>query len=76
MAQGPRLADAWDIDRKMALALGAWIEMRQRLASYNAVASVPWTEDIVSRNRFEAARWLQTIRCRRRNRPASPTDEP
>jgi polyhydroxyalkanoate synthase subunit PhaE len=44
MAQGPRLADAWDIDRKMALAFGAWIEMRQRLASYNAVASAPWTE--------------------------------
>ena len=44
MAQGPRLADVWDIDRKMALAFSAWIEMRQRLASYNAVASAPWTE--------------------------------
>ncbi len=44
MAQGPRLADVWDIDRKMALAFGAWIEMRQRLASYNAVAAAPWTE--------------------------------
>ena len=44
MAQGPRLADVWDIDRKMALTFGAWIEMRQRLASYNAVASAPWTE--------------------------------
>jgi poly[(R)-3-hydroxyalkanoate] polymerase subunit PhaE len=44
MAQGPRFADVWDIDRKMALAFGAWIEMRQRLASYNAVASAPWTE--------------------------------
>ena len=44
MAQGPRLADAWDIDRKMALVFGAWIEMRQRLASYNAVAAAPWTE--------------------------------
>ena len=33
MAQGPRLADVWDIDRKMALTFGAWIEMRQRLAS-------------------------------------------
>ena len=28
----------------MALAFGAWVEMRQRLASYNAVASAPWTE--------------------------------
>src|SRR5947209_2320984 len=44
MAQGPKLADVWDIDRKMALAFGAWLEMRQRLASYNAVTSVPWTE--------------------------------
>ena len=43
MAQGPRLADVWDIDRKMALVFGAWIEMRQRLASYNAVAAAPWT---------------------------------
>jgi polyhydroxyalkanoate synthase subunit PhaE len=44
MAQGPKLADVWDIDRKMALAFGAWVEMRQRLASYNAVASAPWAE--------------------------------
>ena len=44
MAQGPRLADVWDIDRKMALVFGAWIEMRQRLASYNAVTAAPWTE--------------------------------
>src|SRR5882757_347717 len=44
MAQGPRLADVWDIDRKMALVFGAWMEMRQRLASYNAVTAAPWTE--------------------------------
>ena len=44
MAQGPRLADVWDIDRKMALVFGAWMEMRQKLASYNAVAAAPWTE--------------------------------
>jgi len=44
MAQGPRLADVWDIDRKMALVFGAWMEMRQKLANYNAVAAVPWTE--------------------------------
>jgi hypothetical protein len=44
MAQGPRLADVWDIDRKMALVFGAWIEMRQKLASYNAVTATPWTE--------------------------------
>jgi polyhydroxyalkanoate synthase subunit PhaE len=51
MAQGPRLADAWDIDRKMVLVFGAWIEMRQRLASYNAVAAAPWAE--ASKRYFE-----------------------
>jgi polyhydroxyalkanoate synthase subunit PhaE len=44
MAQGPQLADVWDFDRKVALAFGAWIDLRTRLASYNAVASAPWTE--------------------------------
>jgi len=44
MAQGPRLADVWDIDRKMALVFGAWMEMRQKLANYNAIAATPWTE--------------------------------
>jgi hypothetical protein len=44
LAQGPRLADAWDIDRKMALVFGAWMEMRQKLAAYNTVTAAPWTE--------------------------------
>ena len=44
MAQGPRLADVWDIDRKIALVFGAWMEMRQKLTSYNAVTAAPWTE--------------------------------
>jgi hypothetical protein len=44
MAQGPRLADVWDIDRKLALVFGAWMDMRQKLASYNAVTAAPWTE--------------------------------
>lgn len=52
MAQGPRLADVWDIDRKMALVFGAWMEMRQKLASYNAVTAAPWTE--ASRRFLEA----------------------
>ncbi len=53
MAQGPRLADVWDIDRKMALVFGAWMEMRQKLANYNAVAAAPWTE--------AAKRFLETM---------------
>jgi poly[(R)-3-hydroxyalkanoate] polymerase subunit PhaE len=44
MAQGPRLADVWDIDRKLASVFGAWVEMRQRLEAYNAVAATPWAE--------------------------------
>src|ERR1700704_3896561 len=52
MAQGPRLADVWDIDRKMALVFGAWMEMRQKLANYNAVAAAPWSE--TSRRFLEA----------------------
>jgi polyhydroxyalkanoate synthesis regulator phasin len=28
----------------MALVFGAWMEMRQKLANYNAIAATPWTE--------------------------------
>jgi hypothetical protein len=52
MAHGPRLADVWDFDRKLALAFAAWIDLRTRLASYNAVASAAWTE--ASRQFLEA----------------------
>ena len=44
MAQGPQLADVWDFDRKLGLAFAAWIDMRTRLASFNAIASAPWSE--------------------------------
>jgi polyhydroxyalkanoate synthase subunit PhaE len=63
MAQGPQLADVWDFDRKLALAFGAWIELRTRLASYNAVASAPWTEasrqflDAISSSKTESLGW-------------------
>lgn len=52
MAQGPQLADVWDFDRKVALAFGAWIDLRARLASYNTVTSAPWAE--ASRRFLEA----------------------
>jgi polyhydroxyalkanoate synthase subunit PhaE len=61
MAQGPQLADVWDFDRKVALAFGAWIDLRTRLASYNAVASAPWAEasrqflEEMSKSKTEAA---------------------
>src|SRR4029453_17344712 len=44
MAQGPQLAALWGFDPKLALAVAAWIDMRTRLASFNAVASAPWSE--------------------------------
>jgi polyhydroxyalkanoate synthase subunit PhaE len=52
MSQGPRLADAWDIDKKLAFAFRAWVDMRHRLAAYNAVASAPWSH--ASKRFFEA----------------------
>ena len=63
MAQGPQLADVWDFDRKLALAFGAWIDLRTRLASYNAVASAPWTEasrqflEAMSKSKTESLGW-------------------
>ena len=30
----------------MALVFGAWIEMRQKLATYNAVTAAPWTRSL------------------------------
>ena len=63
MAQGPQLADVWDFDRKLALAFGAWIDLRARLASYNAVASAPWTEasrqflEAMSKSKTESLGW-------------------
>jgi len=42
MAQGPKLADVWDIDRKLLNVFVAWTKMRQKLAAYNTNAARPW----------------------------------
>jgi hypothetical protein len=42
MLEGPRLADVWDLDRQIYRLLAAWIDIRQRMAAYHAVVSVPW----------------------------------
>jgi len=42
MAQGPKLADVWDIDRRVMNAFVAWTKMRQKLAAYNSNAARPW----------------------------------
>ena len=42
MAQGPKLADVWDIDRKLMNTFVTWTKMRQKLAAYNTNAARPW----------------------------------
>jgi hypothetical protein len=42
MVEGPRLADVWGLDRQIYTFLTAWMDIRQRMATYYAVVSVPW----------------------------------
>jgi hypothetical protein len=42
MAEGPKLADIWNLDREIYTLMAAWMEIQQRLATYRAVVSVPW----------------------------------
>lgn len=42
LTEGPRLADIWDLDQRVGALTAAWIDMRQRMAHYHAVVSVPW----------------------------------
>src|SRR5205085_1173401 len=54
LAQGPKLADVWDIDRKLMAAFLAWSKMRQKLGAYNANTSRPWMR-VLERYRGSAA---------------------
>jgi polyhydroxyalkanoate synthase subunit PhaE len=54
MAQGPKLADVWDIDRKLMSAFVAWTKMRQKLAAYNANAARPWMRALERYNETSA----------------------
>lgn len=42
MAEGPKLADVWTLDREIYALMAAWMEIQQRMAAYRAVVSVPW----------------------------------
>lgn len=42
MAEGPKLADIWNLDREIYTLMAAWMDIQQRLATYRAVVSVPW----------------------------------
>ena len=42
LAQGPRLADVVDFDRKLLGVFTAWRELQSKLAAYNVIAARPW----------------------------------
>jgi hypothetical protein len=42
MAEGPRFADLWDMERRYARVMQAWSEMRRRTLEHNAVVLQAW----------------------------------
>lgn len=42
MAEGPKLADIWNLDREVYTLMAAWMDIQQRMAVYRAIVSVPW----------------------------------
>jgi hypothetical protein len=42
MAEGPRFADLWDMERRYARVMHAWAEMRRRNLEHNAVVLQAW----------------------------------
>ena len=43
MAEGPRLADLWNVERQFAEVFNAWVRMRQRSFEHNKVMLDAWT---------------------------------
>ena len=43
MAEGPRLADLWNVERQFAEVFNAWIRLRQRSFEHNKVMLDAWT---------------------------------
>jgi hypothetical protein len=43
MADGPRVADLWNVERKFAEVFTAWVRMRQRSLEHNKVMLDAWT---------------------------------
>jgi polyhydroxyalkanoate synthase subunit PhaE len=43
MAEGPRLADLWNVERQFAEVFAAWIRLRQRSLEHNKVMLDAWT---------------------------------
>ncbi|RZK87630.1 MAG: hypothetical protein EOO66_19670, partial [Methylobacterium sp.] len=44
MAEGPRLADLWDLERRYATVMQAWITVRRTGLEHNAVVLKAWVE--------------------------------
>ena len=44
MAEGPRLADLWNAERKFAAMFNAWVAMRRRSLEHNAVMLDAWIQ--------------------------------
>jgi polyhydroxyalkanoate synthase subunit PhaE len=44
MAEGPRLADVWDTERKMLTLFNAWTALRRRSLEHNAVMLEAWLQ--------------------------------
>ena len=42
LTKGPRLADVFDFDRKLANLMSAWAELQRKLARYQVIAARPW----------------------------------
>ena len=42
MAQGPRFADLWDVERRYAAVVKAWMELRRRSLEHQAVVLEAW----------------------------------
>nr|WP_246700636.1 poly(R)-hydroxyalkanoic acid synthase subunit PhaE [Rhizobium sp. PEPV16] len=44
MAEAPRLADMCNLDRQVYALMAAWMDVSQRMATYQAIATVPWSK--------------------------------
>ena len=61
MAEGPRFADLWDVERRYARVMQAWVDMRRRALEHQAVVLQAWlragkqfTDDLASASGGEA----------------------
>ena len=61
MAEGPRFADLWEIERRFAGVLQAWMNLRRRSLEHNAVVLEAWLQAARLFSEQLAARKAQTL---------------